>query len=198
MDIQKNYYNDVLQRQEEARSLWHDINKHMMSMETLINYDKRDEAQQCLDQIKMRISKNTTSIDTGNSIIDSIFAYEIPKAAELGVMLHPDIWVDNALSIPVDDLFIIIGNTIENAIEACGRIEDKDSRYIDISIVQKNHILVYEIKNPFSDIPYKKKGNIHGYGLKSVRACVERNNGEISISSANGMFYVVITLTIPD
>ena len=54
------------------------------------------------------------------------------------------------------DLFIIIGNTLDNAIEACSQIDDKKERIVSVWLYQKNHLLLYEISNPYNEKAQKK------------------------------------------
>lgn len=196
LELQKNYYLDIMERQEETRSLWHDIKKYMASMEALVDSENKEEAQQCLDNIQSAFSEIANTVDTGNKLIDSILTYGVKKAEEFAVTIRPEIWVDSKIDFPATDLFVIIGNTLDNAIEACCQIEDEALRIISVGLLQKNHILLYEISNPYNGKETQKPGRIHGYGLKNVEACVERNDGLMSISKENGIFAVSIQLNL--
>lgn len=196
LELQKNYYLDIMERQEETRSLWHDIKKYMASMEALVDSENKEEAQQCLDNIQSAFSEIANVVDTGNKLIDSILTYGMKKAEESGITIRPEIWVDSKIDFPATDLFVIIGNTLDNAIEACCQIEDEATRIISVGLHQKNHLLLYEISNPYNGKKTQKPGKIHGYGLKNVEACVERNDGLMSISKENGVFAVSIQLNL--
>ena len=183
-------------RQEETRSLWHDMKKYMASVEALIANENREEAQRCLEGIYSAFSELSSAVDTGNKLVDSILTYGIKRAREHGVSVRPDIWVDNNLAFPATDLFVIIGNTLDNAIEACAQLDDAAERVITVTLRQNNHLLLYEISNPYVDKNTRKPGKIHGYGLKNVRACVERNEGLLQISKQDNIFRVSIQLNI--
>ena len=196
LEIQKNYYLDVMQQQEETRSLWHDIRKYIASIESLVEGEDKEEAQNCLHQIRSMFYKSTSVIDTGNTLIDSILTYGIKSAEEVGVIIQPEIWVDTNIDFPATDLFVIIGNTLDNAIEACSQVYDTDSRIVSLSLFQKNHLLLYEIKNPYNPNAELKQGRLHGYGLKNVKSCLERDKGEMFISKDNNIFTVSIQLNL--
>lgn len=195
LEIQRNYYQEIMTRQEETRILWHDIKKYVASISALVENDNRAEAHRCLDNIHSAVVGADNYIDTGNTIVDSILTYGINKAVAAQVVIKPEIWVDSCLNFPATDLFVIIGNTIDNAIEACCQIDDAE-KLIYLSLIQKNHILFYEIKNPYKIDQEQKKGKIHGYGLKNVRACVEHGNGKMSVSQNDGMYIVSISLNL--
>lgn len=196
LELQENYYADLMARQEETRSLWHDMKKYMASVEALIANENREEAQRCLEGIYSAFSELSSAVDTGNKLVDSILTYGIKRAREHGVSVRPDIWVDNNLAFPATDLFVIIGNTLDNAIEACAQLDDAAERVITVTLRQNNHLLLYEISNPYVDKNTRKPGKIHGYGLKNVRACVERNEGLLHISRQDNIFRVSIQLNI--
>lgn len=196
LTLQKNYYLDILERQEETRSLWHDIKKYMASMEALVASENKQEAQQCLDRLQFVFSDIINSVDTGNTLIDSILNYGMKKASEVGVRLQPEIWVDKEIRFPAADLFVIIGNTLDNAIEACSLLGEEADKVVSICLHQKNHLLLYEIENHYSNEKPHKAGKIHGYGLKNVEACVKRNDGLMSVAKEGGIFKVSIQLSL--
>ena len=61
---------------------------------------------------------------------------------------------------------------------------------------QSNHLLYYELKNPYLPGEAPKKGGIHGYGLRNVRACVEKDKGSMDITTDNGFFTVSVQLNV--
>lgn len=196
LEVQRNHYIDVMERQEETRSLWHDIKKYMTLMEALVSSENKAEAKGYFDDISASFEAIDNTVDTGNTLIDSILTYGMKKAAEYDVEIQPEIWVDNSLAFPSADLFVIMGNTIDNAIEACSHIEDKSKHIVSLSLHQKNHFLLYEISNPYTDVKARKPGKIHGYGLKNVKSCAERCGGDMEISRDNGIFLVSINLNL--
>ena len=196
MEVRENYYHDLLERQEETRALWHDIKKYLAAMEALVGSENRAEARRCLDSVSESFSRLEKSVDTGNSLIDSILAYGIKRASTVGVIVEPQIWVDSQINIPAEDLFIIIGNTMDNAIEASSHLAEAEDRRITLTIHQKNHVLLYEIQNAYSDEHDNISRKIHGYGLKNVRTCVERNEGSMYILNDNHCFTVSIRLNV--
>ena len=195
LQAQKNQYLQILNRQEETRRLWHDIKKYMAAMETLVSSDANEEMQKNLYNIKQLLEPIENIFDTGNIVIDGILNYGAKKANENGCKLIADIWVNQHMNFPASDLFVIIGNTIDNAVEASSCMDIETKKNIHIQLVQKNHLLFYEITNNFKESQKPKKG-IHGYGLKNAKACVERNGGKINISKSNGKFEVRVYLNL--
>lgn len=74
---------------------------------------------------------------------------------------------------------------------------DIDYRKVSVSLTQKNNMLFYEIKNPCMELPHKKEGEYRGYGLKNVKACVQRHGGSMEQWNKDGRYCVSIRLNCP-
>lgn len=196
LQLRECYYQDLVERQEETRALWHDIKKYMSAMELLVDQDKRAEARACLDGLQRSFEQAQNIFNTGNPTVDSILAYGLKKAEEAQTKLRCQTWIDSRLEIPASDLFVIIGNTLDNAVEACGALPEGDARWIDVSLTQKNHLLRYEIRNPYVPLTPREKKRIHGYGLKNVATCVQRHNGTMTVMKEDGYYTVLIVLNV--
>ena len=88
--------------------------------------------------------------------------------------------MDQGFHISPADLFIILGNTLDNTIEACAALSP-GHRCVHVVLRQKNQFLYYEVSNPYTANAKPKPGRIHGYGLKDVHNCVEKNQGPLIV-----------------
>jgi sensor histidine kinase regulating citrate/malate metabolism len=88
---------------------------------------------------------------------------------------------------------VIIGNTFDNAIKECVTIADANSQ-INVTLIQQNRMLFYEIVNPCVNIPHKKAGKHRGYGLENVRRCVGKYDGSMESGIIEGQYRVSIRL----
>lgn len=196
LEYQQEYYQAAIARQEESRVLWHDMKKHMLAMEALIADNRSSEAADNLTSLKESLQHLDQTVHTGNQMLDGILNYGMQKANTAHVRLNLDLWVDPTLQFPVADFYVILGNTIDNAVEACSTLSMPDLAIINLILRQKNHTLFYEISNPMPPFPAKKAGKIHGYGLENVKECVQRNQGLFSLNTEDGVFCISITLNI--
>ena len=194
-ELQRQYFENMTSRQEETRALWHDIKKYVSAMETMVASDKTNEAQKCFEEIREKYEKINKSVDVGNTVVDSILSDAVRRAGDAGIDLRLNVWVAPELNIPPADLYIIIGNTLDNAFAACGELP-KGKRVIELLLRQSNHLLYYELKNPYLPDEAPKKSGIHGYGLRNVRACVEKDKGSMDITTDNGFFTVSVQLNV--
>ena len=79
------------------------------------------------------------------------------------------------------DLYVIIGNTFDNAIEACVSLPE-EFRHINLKLRMQKSMLLYSIENPYVEKKLHLQGKYHGYGLKNVQKCVEKYHGTMSVS----------------
>ena len=105
-----------------------------------------------------------------------------------------DITIPEVLAISTLLLSVVIGNTFDNAIEAC-RLIAPEKRVIHLQLRKQNRILFYSIENPYIDaVTQLRVGKHHGYGLKNVERAVNQNNGNFQVEKSNGHFIVQIRL----
>ena len=105
-------------------------------------------------------------IDTGNSIVDGILNYGSNKAGSLGISINFNLWLDTDLNISPVDLYIIIGNTMDNAIEACDAFPAHQKTSISCTLRQKNHVLLMKYPIQFHRFRLKKPEISTDMGLK--------------------------------
>lgn len=194
--IQQSYYEQVSKNQEETRSLWHDIKKYVNAIQTVAGEKNTESVLSCLKQTEESFEKIHKVADVGNQIVNGVLEYGLNKAEQAGIKIELDVWVSPSLSVSPIDLYIIIGNTIDNAIEECSHFIDSSKKVIHIVLKQKNSLLYYEIKNSIAPGVNKKEGLIHGYGLKNVRKCIEKYHGIFLTEAKDGVFTASAQLSI--
>ena len=144
-------------------------------------------------------------VDTGNTLIDTLINYKCAIALKYGIDVIADVLVPETISkVDCSDLSIILGNLIDNAIEAASECMDK--KKIDISIGIRRGELVINISNTYEKEPkIDKQGNFvtekencenHGFGIKSVKKAVEKYDGNILFQIKEGVFEAIIIIKI--
>ena len=185
--MQQEYYDQLRVQQEETRALWHDISKYLRASQV----DKSDaalmEVQQMLDSISQ-------VVDVNNRVVSVILNEYFQIAKDADVSIELDVLVPTELFVTAADLYVLLGNTLDNAIEACAELP-KEQRRISLKLKKHNSILYYEISNTYDEKHlHRVRGNYHGFGLKNVAKCVEKYRGKLDVSTSNGVFSVVAHL----
>lgn len=182
------------------------MNKLIVLKNQLENEDK-EVAIQSID----KIIKNSCDVEaisnTGNKSIDAILNVKYTVAKEKGIEFFLKIFIPVELPIDQCDIAVVLGNALDNAIEATERCQHS-VRKIEIIMGVKKESLVIVIKNPFEgSLKRNKNGNLlstkddfnkHGYGISSIKNVVGRYGGNVFIDEENGKFVITISMNIPE
>lgn len=189
--MQKEYYEQFRGQQEEVRALWHDISKYLRAMEAQSDPAKLNET---LAQVQSMVDSIGSVVDVNNRVVSVILNEYAQAAKDAQTVFEIDVQVPSELAVTAADLYVLLGNTLDNALEACISLP-VEKRKISLQLKSHNEILYYSIKNPYkSSVEGKKSNKFHGYGLKNVRRCVERYHGSVEIEDSNGVFCVTAHL----
>lgn len=192
--MQEQYYDQLRSEQEETRAMFHDINKYMQAMHALVAEGNASEANQMLEETQKLFESLGEVVDVGNSVVSAILNEYKSSTEEANIQFNYDVSVPHNLGITAVDLYVLLGNTLDNAIEASCSLP-AEQRYIKLQLRTYHDILFYQIENPYSeDYPKAGKGRNHGYGLQNVRKCVEKHDGHMSISRECGKFILSLRL----
>lgn len=196
LQIQISYYEKEQQARDATRALWHDIKKYTNATQDLFQHGDMENAVQSLQQATTALSEIHQTVDVGNAVVNGILERALEQVQNQGISLDFDVWVSDQLPISAVDLYIIMGNTIDNAIEACQQVPAADSPTISLTLRQQNHTLFYAIDNPIPAKQGKKPGGVHGYGIRNVKNCVAKYHGTTTVSKQDGVFSVQIQLPL--
>lgn len=192
----------ILQNESQVKTLRHDMKHHLNELKLLAGKSDFIGTQKYIDNMEEYLYNPNELVSTGNIEIDSVLNYMIKRAQ--GVLKT----VTTNITLPEEvkhsfDMNIILGNLLENAIEASEKTEDK---ILYLKIQLKKGVLRIEIANSFShnlDIETKenmsfkttkKEKEEHGIGLKSVKKIVEKYNGIMDIYMKDNLFCVKVLL----
>lgn len=185
--MQQEYYDQFRIQQEETRALWHDISKYLRASKVEASDGALIQVQEMLDSI-------SCVVDVNNRVASVILNEYVQTARASDIELEMDVQVPEVLFVTAADLYVLIGNTMDNAIEACQNLS-KEERRVVLKLKTHNNILFFELSNPFKeDHLHRVRSSYHGYGLKNVARCVEKYNGRMEVSKANGIFQVTAYL----
>jgi len=188
--LQEEYYQQLQDKQAETRALWHDLNKYLRAART------ETQSAQALEQLESMLGSATQIVDVGNRVLNVILNEYTQMAKATGIDLRLKVQVPAELPVSVADLYILIGNTMDNALEACNALPP-DQRIIDLTLRTQNDVLYYKLVNPYSsEQPKRDADPMHGHGLQNVRRCVERYNGVVDSIKENGFFTITAHINL--
>ena len=174
----------------------HDIKHHILALKGRIDDEE-------LEKIESSVSVFGSFVRTGNEVLDVILTEKSLYCEKNGIKLSCNIGDSKLDFISTVDLYSLMGNVIDNAVEAAMRVEDRAKRVICLNIKAANNLLSVHIENYFDGkitfkggLPVTTKGDerLHGFGMKSVRAITEKYDGNMTARAADGIFKLDILL----
>lgn len=203
LDMQHNYYLSVKESQERVRRLYHDINNHIANIKSMQN--NNEEVNEYINSINEEIKKSENINDSGNILLNTILYEKNEKCKKYNINFTYDINLSKCDFIEMIDVTSIFSNLLDNAIEACNKIDDKEKRYINIrgTIVRKYFVVKCEnsktnkinIKNN-KLLTNKKDKYLHGIGIESIKSSIKKYDGDLKINIDDNKFTSMIYIPI--
>ena len=201
-DCVQNTSHETKHLYEEIQSMRHDLKNHLSCIEQLAVMHKEDEIQtyvQGLLQEQKR--KDSLLIFTNNHVLDAILNTKIAMAIENEI--HCTVFITcSALPISQNDLCVLLGNLMDNAIEAAVHSKEKT---IQVRIARQQDYVYIGIQNSIAESILSKNAALqtsktdkkkHGFGIRNIKKIVERYCGEITFSEADDNFVCDVLLPV--
>lgn len=184
--------------------LFHDFHNHIAFLRHLLSNAKLEEAMQYLDELQTPVQKITKTIWTGDEMVDYIINSKAATAKEHNIQYEAQVEFPRHTNLRSVDLCAILGNLLDNALEAAEQVPEKEKRFIQLTIRRINQMLIIKVENSFSNpiilqdgvlTTSKVKNGLHGWGLKSAQAAAEKYDGTVQTSYKDKVFKSVATLS---
>lgn len=163
--------------QQKIRFLRHDFHRHINKLKLLSEENNTQSIKQYLNEMEDSVVTKKEYSKTGNEDVDSLLNYELLLAAEFGAEIINNVNLPEKLNISSFDMTIILGNLMDNAIEA---LRHSKRKLLKVNIQFNKGIIRIDIENSY-DPKYRKKhdGREHGIGLLSVENTLQKYHGKL-------------------
>lgn len=163
--------------QQKIRFLRHDFHRHINKLKLLSEENNTQSIKQYLNEMEDSVVTKKEYSKTGNEDVDSLLNYELSLAAEFGAEIINNVNLPEKLNISSFDMTIILGNLMDNAIEA---LRHSKRKLLKVNIQFNKGIIRIDIENSY-DPKYRKKhdGREHGIGLLSVENTLQKYHGKL-------------------
>lgn len=185
IESQQNYVQEILDDREEIRGMYHDLDKIVLTLNTLLEGGRYDEALQTLGQLNQELNgKQRQLVYTNNELADAVISRYAEIAEKQNIAFQVEVKADRKPKLQGYDFCIILSNLLSNAIEAASVLAD--NRQVSLHIKQNQDQWYLRVKNTYcvessnTAFTYStKSGDQHGYGIKNIRKAVDRLGGEV-------------------
>ncbi len=196
------HYTEVENMYTKMRAWRHDYHNHMQALFAYLADGQIEKAMDFLTKINESLVTVDTVIKTGNTMVDAILNSKISLMNTREIAVKATAKVPERLPITDVDLCIIIGNLLDNAMEACDKLP-KENRFVRIFINTKGSHLYMSFTNSAGRKKesvgsrfLSSKGKNHGFGLTRVDSLVEKYEGYLTRGSEDGGFTTEVILPL--
>ena len=194
------YYQDVEKYQEQIQDIKHDMKNQLAVLYDAVERGERELVRDTLAEMLGDIRLAEDIIYSANPIINSLLKVKVAKAREKGIEVTVKAFVPKKMSIESGDMGVLYGNLIDNAIEACAKVQG-NNRFVDVETKYQEGkllIVICNSKNPERNPDFKttkEDKRRHGRGLRSVRRVAEQYGGNLLLEDEGDTFKVSLLLT---
>ena len=195
------HYVEVENMHKQMRGWKHDYHSHIQALKALTAEENVPGIRDYLNGLETDLKKLDAVIKTGNPMADAILGSKISLARSQDIAVTADAHIAVGLTTGAVDLCIIIGNLMDNAIDACLALP-KEDRLIRVYMEMKGRQLYISVINTAPAGKRHKagrrhattKGEGHGFGLARIDHIVDRYSGYLSRNSEDGVYSTEILL----
>ena len=206
--LQQNQYKNIVSGHSQVEKLRHDMIGHFITLDGYLNHNRIEEAKSYIGRLNSEIDFSKHGILSQNIAVDAIINNRKAMARELGIELSIEIMIPQYIDIDDVDICIVLGNALNNAIEACQRMDNDSVKNIHLKVKYKRGLLLIEVKNPYDSKTIKKRNekfvssksyrsnNELGTGIGNIEGVMEKYNGFCEMDLQSDEF--IIKVMIPE
>lgn len=204
-DLMSKFYDEINVTYRKMQEWRHDYHNHIQVIKATLNFRQYDETLDYLDRLEKDLVSIDTVLKTGNIMVDAILNSKLSLMQERKIAVDATASLPDNLIISETDLSVLIGNLLDNAMEACMKISDEQERFIRIYIDVVKKQLYISVVNSTAKSQKKtpagfltSKQGLHGLGLPRIDSIVAKYNGYLNRQMETGVFATEIMLPLTE
>ncbi|RCX17669.1 sensor histidine kinase YesM [Fontibacillus phaseoli] len=200
MDYQDANYEKTVHSFKKIKSIIHDTNQQFLYVAECIERGKTTEASEHIRVTLNKIEGAYHRVNTGNLVIDALVTNALNIGQANGIRMETELRLyDRELQIERYDLCVVLGNMLDNAIEASKKVKVAEDRNIRVYIRSSESALFVRIRNhvdrEVTDLRSRKASpDYHGFGLTNIKRICEKYGGHMTIETESQAFDNMVVL----
>ena len=206
-DVEKLHYMLCVQREsleefiEQERNLYrlrHELEHKLFTVQYLFEKNQKEEGFRVLKQMIVEMCGNAKNISVSQNIVETVITNIEKKYETEAIHIEKEIFFPDETIMEMIDLCILLGDLLDNAMEAAAGSEEKQ---VKINVREEFNCLYLKIANTFSkkhsDVEAfvsKKETGRHGFGMRNIREIVRRYGGEFITYDEGEWFYADVII----
>ncbi len=203
---QEKQYAELYSNSQEVRKLRHNHKNFLIGVLNEIEKGNFDNIKNTLNsELNILSTVPVSAAQTGNATFDSLLNYKVAQAHQYGIKFEFEFQKMSKVNFSDIELAVLIGNAIDNAIEATAKVENINDRVIEFIAKVNNSQLVINIINPtdkevdiFNLSTDKKDALNHGFGVLTMLQVAQKYDGDVIFNCENQKFETIIYLSLPE
>ena len=202
-EIVERDYQALRRTYADNAKLYHDLHNHIEAIyQCLIQGDTKEAVRYCED-LRTPVRQISQTVWTGDKALDYLISSKMALAEQEQIKTKVNIEYPHNTNIRSVDLTTILGNLLDNALEAA-KAAPESLRFLNLTIRRINAMLIIKVENGYGNTLIQENGKLltskkdkafHGWGLKSVQTAADRYDGTIRTDYKDHVFQSVVTLS---
>ncbi|MGG1876714.1 MULTISPECIES: ATP-binding protein [Paenibacillus] len=201
MDYQDANYEKTVHSFKKIKSIIHDTNQQFLYVAECIERGRTDEAKEHIRVTLNKIEEAYHRVNTGHLVIDALVTNALNIGQANGIRIDTELRLQHGRELGIDryDLCVVLGNMLDNALEASKKVRVAEDRHIRIHIRSSESALFLRIRNSVDrEVPHlrsrKENPDYHGFGLMNIERICDKYGGHMTIETESLTFDNMVVL----
>lgn len=198
LNMQLSHYTALTSQYEANRRIRHDILHHVNTIRYLLANGQQQEATEYAGQLLAENQRSSQLGQCDNPVIDAFLYGRVQEAKAQGITVETHIILPVELPVSNTDLVIVFGNLMDNAVEACAKLENPK---IELNAhIEKGYLVITESNPAVPEPEGRKQRRIpeleRGVGMQILKTVAEKYQGSCMSETGNGNYSVSVFLKL--
>lgn len=205
-EYQSALYNDSIRNLKKIRKIRHDFKNHLITIRNLLDSNDTSQVRAYISELLDSIQSMNYIIDDQNPVVSALLTYKRNVCEQQQITFRYSLEYHQIMIEPTD-LTILLGNILDNAIEACQQVPNPDHRVIRFGMKSHKNQIIIVCKNTFlptitnasDSCPHflhttKADSQNHGFGIENITDVVHKYHGDVFFTKENDVFTATLYL----